>query len=84
MTAEPEQYLSARLRRALAEDPRTTEQGVRVTVRGDHVMLSGTVASADRREALEAVIHDVAPDLTVFDDVKVVSVDAPAGREELR
>ncbi|MBY8850634.1 hypothetical protein K7G98_20385 [Saccharothrix sp. MB29] len=40
--------------------------------------------TADRREALEAVIHDVAPDLTVFDDVKVVSVDAPAGREELR
>ncbi|MGM1061864.1 BON domain-containing protein [Saccharothrix sp. Mg75] len=84
MTAEPEQYLSARLRRALAEDPRTTEQGVRVTVRGDNVMLSGTVASADRRQALEAVIHDVAPGLTVLDDVKVVSVDAPAGREELR
>ncbi|QFZ18067.1 BON domain-containing protein [Saccharothrix syringae] len=83
MTAEPEQYLSARLRRALAEDPRTTEQGVRVTVRGDHVLLSGSVATAERRSALEAVIHDVAPGLTVLDDVKVVSVDAPAGREEL-
>lgn len=82
MTAE--QYLSARLRRALAEDPRTTELGVRVTVRGDNVLLSGDVASAERRAELEAVIHDVAPELTVLDDVKVVPVEAPVGREELR
>ncbi|MFD7658115.1 BON domain-containing protein [Actinosynnema sp. NPDC059797] len=84
MNAEPEQYLSARLRRALAEDPRTTEQGVRVTVRGDNVLLSGSVASDERRDALKAVIHDVAPELTVLDDVKVVPVGAPAGREEIR
>jgi len=84
MNAEPEQYLSARLRRALAEDPRTAEQGVRVTVRGDNVLLSGGVVSEERRDALKAVIHDVAPDLTVLDDVKVVPVDAPAGREEIR
>jgi hypothetical protein len=82
MTAE--QYLSARLRQALAEDPRTTELGVRVTVRGDHVLLSGDVASPDRRAELEAVIHDVAPELTVLDDVKVVPSEAPVGREELR
>lgn len=82
MTAE--QYLAARLRRALAEDPRTTELGVRVTVRGDHVLLSGDVASAERRGELEAVIHDVAPELTVLDDVKVTPVGEPEGREELR
>jgi osmotically-inducible protein OsmY len=82
MTAE--QYLSARLRQALAEDPRTTELGVRVTVRGDNVLLSGDVASPERRAALEAVIHDVAPELTVIDDVKVVPSEAPVGREELR
>ncbi|GAA0207114.1 hypothetical protein GCM10010492_00700 [Saccharothrix mutabilis subsp. mutabilis] len=82
MTAE--QYLAARLRRALAEDPRTTELGVRVTVRGDHVLLSGDVACAERRAELEAVIHDVAPELTVLDDVKVTPVGEPEGREELR
>jgi osmotically-inducible protein OsmY len=82
MTAE--QYLSARLRQALAEDPRTTELGVRVTVRGDNVLLSGDVASPERRAELEAVIHDVAPELTVIDDVKVVPSEAPVGREELR
>ncbi|WP_367129754.1 BON domain-containing protein [Saccharothrix sp. HUAS TT1] len=82
MTAE--QYLSARLRQALAEDPRTTELGVRVTVRGDTVLLSGDVASPERRAELEAVIHDVAPELKVLDDVKVVPSDAPVGREEIR
>lgn len=84
MTDEPEQYLAARLRRALAEDPRTCELGVRVTVRGHNVLLSGDVTSADRRAELEAVIHDVAPELTVLDDVKVTPVEAPIGREELR
>ncbi|MEO6082099.1 MAG: BON domain-containing protein [Umezawaea sp.] len=79
-----EQYLSARLRRAIAEDPRTTELGVRVTVRGDHVLLSGDVACEERRAELEAVVHEVAPDLQVLDDVRVVSVGEPEGSEELR
>jgi hypothetical protein len=79
-----EQYLSARLRRAIAEDPRTTELGVRVTVRGDHVLLSGDVACEDRRAELEAVVHEVAPDLQVLDDVRVVSVAEPEGSEDLR
>ncbi|GAA2667311.1 MULTISPECIES: BON domain-containing protein [Actinosynnema] len=84
MTDEPEQYLAARLRRAIAEDPRTTEMGVRVTVRGDTALLSGDVASPERRAELEAVIHDVAPELTVLDDVKVVPVGEPEGQEDLR
>jgi hypothetical protein len=79
-----EQYLSARLRRAIAEDPRTTELGVRVTVRGDHVLLSGDVACEERRAELEAVVHEGAPDLQVLDDVRVVSVGEPEGSEELR
>ncbi|MFD9739061.1 BON domain-containing protein [Umezawaea sp. NPDC059074] len=79
-----EQYLSARLRRAIAEDPRTTELGVRVTVRGDHVLLSGDVACEERRAELEAVVHEVAPEVVVMDDVRVVSVAEPEGSEDLR
>jgi osmotically-inducible protein OsmY len=82
MTAE--QYLSARLRRAIAEDPRTTELGVRVTVRGDHVLLSGDVACEERKAELETVVHEIAPDLQVMDDIRVVSVEEPHGREEFR
>lgn len=84
MTDEPEQYLAARLRRAIAEDPRTTEMGVRITVRGGTALLSGDVASPERRAELEAVIHDVAPELTVLDDVKVVPAGEPEGQEDLR
>jgi osmotically-inducible protein OsmY len=79
-----EQYLSARLRRAIAEDPRTTELGVRVTVRGDHVLLSGDVACEERRAELETVVHEVAPGMVVMDDVRVVSVAEPEGSEDLR
>lgn len=79
-----EQYLAANLRRALAEDPRTAEQGVRVTVRGGHVMLSGDVACEDRRRALEEVLQDVAPELHVMNDVRIVPAGEPVGEEELR
>jgi hypothetical protein len=77
------QYRAARLRRALAEDSRTAELGVRVTVRGDRVLMSGQVASEQRRAELYRVLHEVAPDLEVYNDVRVVCADEPTGREEL-
>jgi osmotically-inducible protein OsmY len=80
----PPQYLAARLRKALVEDPRTAEQGVRVTVRGDHVMVSGEVASEERRGRVTEVIREAAPDLVVHNDVRVVRAGEPNGREELR
>ncbi|TWP53383.1 BON domain-containing protein [Lentzea tibetensis] len=79
-----EQYLAAHLRRAVAEDPRTAELGVRVTVRGDHVLLSGDVACEQRRAALEEVLGEVAPELHVMNDVRVVPAGEPMGEEELR
>ena len=82
MTAE--QYLAADLRRAIAEDPRTAELGVRVTVRGNHVLLSGDVACEERRAALEEVLQDVAPELHVMNDVCVTPAGEPVGEEELR
>ncbi|MFL6125329.1 BON domain-containing protein [Actinophytocola sp.] len=85
MTAdESPQYRVAHLRRALAEDPRTTEMGVRVNVRGDQVHLSGEVATEERRVELERVLGEVAPELTVNNDVRVVDIREPGRREELR
>jgi osmotically-inducible protein OsmY len=84
MTDESPQYRVAHLRRALAEDPRTTEMGVRVNVRGDQVHLSGEVATEERRAELERVLGEVAPELTVNNDVRVVDIREPARREELR
>lgn len=84
MTPEPPQYLVARLRRALAEDERTTEQGIRVELRGTTVHLSGEVATAQRCTALAEVIAEQAPGHDIRNDVRVVPVAQPAPREELR
>lgn len=84
MTPEPPQYLVARLRRALAEDERTTEQGIRVEVRGATVHLSGEVVTAQRCTALAEVIAEHAPGHDIRNDVRVVPVAQPAPREELR
>ncbi len=81
---ESEQYLAANLRRAVAEDPRTAELGVRITVRGDNVMLSGDVACAERRIALEQVLHEAAPELKILNDVRVTPAGEPEGEEDLR
>jgi osmotically-inducible protein OsmY len=80
---EPPQYLVARLRRAITEDPRTAEMGVQVKVRGQAVFLSGEVASQERCHQLAEVITEIAPDLTVHNDVHVVPAREPEGREEL-
>ncbi|WP_245720154.1 BON domain-containing protein [Nocardia uniformis] len=77
------QYLVANLRRAFAEDPRTAELGVQVTIRGNVVVLSGEVGSAERRQQLEAVVHEHAPKLRVHNDVRVSTPAAPADTEEL-
>ncbi|MFL6142104.1 MAG: BON domain-containing protein [Labedaea sp.] len=78
------QYRAERLRRVLAEDPRTAELGVRVSVRGDHVLLSGQVPCEERRAEIQRVLHEADPDLIVDNDVQVSRVDVPSGREELR
>lgn len=82
--SEAPQYRAARLRSALAEDPRTAELGVQVTVRGDHVYLSGAVASAQRKEELDHVLHEHEPALSVHNDVRIVEVGEPGDAEELR
>jgi hypothetical protein len=83
-TSDAPQYRAERLRRVLAEDPRTAELGVRVSLRGDHVLLSGQVACEERRAEIQRVLHEAAPDLIVDNDVRVSCVDVPSGREELR
>ncbi|WP_306362732.1 BON domain-containing protein [Nocardia sp. CC227C] len=77
------QYLVANLRRAFAEDPRTAELGVQVTIRGSVVVLSGEVASAERRRELETVVREHAPKLRVHNDVRISDPVVPAEPEEL-
>ncbi|MBF6067460.1 BON domain-containing protein [Nocardia farcinica] len=77
------QYQVAHLRRALAEDPRTAELGVQVTIRGDVVVLDGEVASEALKEQMTAVVREQLPQLRVHNDVRVVHPAAPPGAEHL-
>jgi hypothetical protein len=78
MCAEHEpQYLVAHIRRVFAEDSRTSELGVRVTIRNNRIYLSGEVGTLERKHELEAIVVELAPDLTVCNDVHVVSCAEP-------
>jgi osmotically-inducible protein OsmY len=83
VSREPPQYLVARLRHSLAMDPRTAEQGVRVKVRGDTVYLSGDVTTAQRRELLTEVVAELAPEMKIRNDVRLVPSGTPPATEEL-
>jgi hypothetical protein len=79
------QYLVAHIRRAFAEDPRTSELGVRVTIRGAKVYLSGEVTSLSRKNELESVVTELIPDATVCNDIHVVnSAEPQSDCEDLR
>ncbi|MGI5220004.1 BON domain-containing protein [Nocardia sp. CA-290969] len=79
----PPEYLAAEIHRALAEDPRTSEQGVQVRIRGDVVVLDGEVSTAARRRLLEEVVHDIAPELPIHNDVHVTATARPGESEDL-
>ncbi|MEV4313580.1 hypothetical protein [Actinocrispum sp. NPDC049592] len=77
------QYLAARLSRALAEDPRTAEQGVHVTIRGDHVHLTGEVTCEARKAELEQVVCEHVARELVHNDVLVADLREPVRAEEI-
>lgn len=83
MTGCPPQYTASRLRQALAEDDRTAELGIGVTVRGDEVFLSGDVATPERRDRIAEVAAEVAPGCRIHNGVRVFAVGEPVGREEI-
>ena len=52
-------YLVQHIQDALASDPRARELGVDAQVVGDQVVLTGTVATPDLREAIGEVVAEV-------------------------
>ena len=76
-------YVIEHVRQALATDERTTIQGLRVTCHGDCVVISGTVASGERRAAVEAVAVEAAPSYRVCNETVVVEARDHHRTEEL-
>jgi len=82
--AEDPSYLQGRIERRIAEDPETAELGVRVSVRGGAVYLSGDVASEERRMHVVEAATAEAGGLDVHDDLAATPADAPTTAEDLR
>lgn len=83
-SGEAPEYVAARVRRVLAEDPRTAELGIQVDVRGEHVYLCGSVSSQQCKDELDLVVHEQEPRLRVHNDVHVVEAGEPGEPEVLR
>jgi osmotically-inducible protein OsmY len=80
---EAPQYVAARVQRALAEDERTNELGIRVDVRGEQLFLRGQVSGEERRELIADVAVESAPGLTVRNEITIVDVRDPVEEEKL-
>lgn len=72
MTADADAYVVEHVRQALATDPRTLVQGLRVTRHGDSIVVSGNVSSESRREAVGQVAQEVASAFLVSNEIVVV------------
>jgi hypothetical protein len=71
------QYLPGQVEQALASDPRTHELGVRAVVEGDTLVVMGEVGSTQRLRMVEEVIAEVAPDISLRNEVSVTQVGKP-------
>jgi osmotically-inducible protein OsmY len=78
---EPAQYTVARVRDALAHDERVAALDLSVRIVGHDVFLTGSVATADRRVAAEAVARAELPGYTVHNQLVLLEPKAPGGVE---
>jgi osmotically-inducible protein OsmY len=76
-------YVPGHLLEALASDERVGEQDLQVDVLGHRVVISGTVASEERRAAVEVVARELLPEWDVRNQVDVVHYGGPVEREQL-
>ena len=76
-------YVPGHLLEALASDERVGEQDLRVDVVGHRILITGTVASEERRAAVEVVAREFLPDWDVRSQVDVVHRGGPVEREDL-
>lgn len=67
-------YIAGQVERALSQDQRTHELGVRVEVSENTVVLRGEVAGAQRRRRVAEVAAEAAPGLTIRNEVLVTQV----------
>ena len=75
-------YLAAHVHDALAQDPACAELGIDVTVTGDRLFLNGTVSSGEQRDRASLIAAELAPELTICNDLEVLSTIEGHGESE--
>jgi hypothetical protein len=80
---EPTEYLLGRIQQALATDDRTGELELDVRIAAGRIFLTGTVATAERRDAVQVVVREVAPDLEIFNELSLAPAAEPGPAESL-
>jgi hypothetical protein len=70
-SSEADHHVAARVRQALATDPRVHELHVSVAVDDQDVVVRGQVATAGRRRAIETVVRELVGDTHVRNEVEV-------------
>lgn len=79
---EPAKYLVAKIREALAQDPRTNVLDVQVRVAAERVYLMGTLELEERREAVQTVVQELLPDgMTLFNNIAIACYSAEPAEE---
>ena len=81
--AAHDEYAVGRLQEALAQDPRTNELGIDAVLSEGSVVLSGTVATPDRREAVLAVARKILGGRPLREEITIAEVAAPQPAEDL-
>jgi hypothetical protein len=78
-----DEYLVARLQEAFAHDERTDELGITVSFAGDAVVLSGTVPTPQRRDAVLTVAREVLNGRGLRDEIVVADLSEPHAMEHV-
>lgn len=81
---DPREYLVAKARAALAEDPRVAELGLEINIRGDKVFVSGVVPTGERSAAVSQVLERTFPDRDVVNETELAEDFVDEGSEELK
>jgi hypothetical protein len=80
---DPVDYRIHLVEQALAQDPAVAELGLQVLATGNTMVISGTVATAERQRAACELVRRLLPDVDVRDNIKVTNLTEPAGEEDV-
>ena len=81
--AEPLEYTTAHVSELLATDPRVSEQGLRITVRGDRLFVTGTVPTLERQAAIDDVLGELETGYEIHNETTVARLTEPDESETL-